>query len=321
MIDAEQFAKWQEHGIVLAVSGGADSVALLHHAVQLTALKNQLAVVHVNHGLRSDESDEDATFVRRLAEENQLRYFERRIEISDWENDDTGSIEAAARNFRYRFFTETAEKIGFRYVATAHNADDQVETILHRILRGTGIAGLAGMPNFRQLSAAVTLIRPLLHVRRREILEYLTHHGRLFRTDSSNLLSDHTRNKFRLHYLPKFRSEINPLVDDALLRLAQTASDTVTMIDSFLSEIIEQSVIEMAPDKMVIDKTRLKDCSTVLLRELLIKLWRLNEWPLREMTSVHWQSLAALCRAEQGKNVYPGAIVAETDTEMMRIYR
>ncbi|HTN77904.1 MAG TPA: tRNA lysidine(34) synthetase TilS, partial [Pirellulaceae bacterium] len=149
---------------LIAVSGGADSVALLR---AMAAIRNQLSgkpaalqAVHFHHGLRGSEADADAKFVQELAAQCELKCVVGRA-TSDLAGEGD-SVERAAREARYAFFTATANATGARYLLTAHTADDQAETILHRVLRGTGVAGLAGIPRVRRLSPLTTILRPLL---------------------------------------------------------------------------------------------------------------------------------------------------------------
>jgi tRNA(Ile)-lysidine synthase len=128
-VPAKLFSDWDRflpYRVLLAVSGGADSTALFCRFVQTAGKQTDtLAVGHVNHGLRGEESDADAEFVRNLAERYRIRYIEHRMEPEEWTLDESGSFEAAARRIRYDFLTRTADKLGFRYVAVAHTADDQ----------------------------------------------------------------------------------------------------------------------------------------------------------------------------------------------------
>jgi len=164
---------WNDVGVVVAVSGGADSVALLRgmaSARSTLAGSGRLIVAHFNHGLRGAESDADQAFVEELAARFQLQCCSARAAPAG-----SGHVaEEAARNQRYAFLLQTASTQGARVVATAHTADDQIETVLHRVVRGSGLSGLAGIPFTRSLSEAVALVRPLLHYRRAEILAYLT---------------------------------------------------------------------------------------------------------------------------------------------------
>ena len=167
--------------IVVAVSGGADSVALL--TAWRTLWKdapNRLVVAHFDHQLR-DGSDADAEWVAKLAAELGLRY-----ESGVWTREQVRASESAARTARYRFLTNVAEMHGASAVATAHTADDQVETVLHAVLRGTGLHGLCGMRPSRRLAPDLALVRPLLGQSRAALRRYLTEHGWTWREDPSN---------------------------------------------------------------------------------------------------------------------------------------
>ena len=163
---------WHDMRVLLAVSGGADSVAMLHAMARLKTTGNgRLEVAHFNHHLRGQESDADEAFVAGLAAQLGLACHVGHATEHLGAGDRRGSLEAAARTARYDFFRRLAEQQGARYLVTAHTADDQAETILHRIIRGTGINGLAGIHRVRVLSPAVTVMRPMLGVRHSELLE------------------------------------------------------------------------------------------------------------------------------------------------------
>ncbi len=220
---------WRETHVLLAVSGGADSVAMLAAMGQLkreVGGTGELRVGHVHHGLRGQAADDDEQFVRQLCEQFQLPLDVGHSDVPALAKLAGDGLEAAARDARYDFLLKTAQKHGARYVATAHTADDQAETILHRILRGSGVAGLAGIPRARRLSESVTLIRPLLAVRRADVLSYLNEQGLDFREDASNRETTLTRNRIRHELLPHLRENYNPAVTDALLRLGALAGAT-----------------------------------------------------------------------------------------------
>ena len=173
--------------VLLAVSGGADSVALLRGTC-LIAFEMRIApqVVHVNHRLRGAESDADAEWVRELCHSRNVPCDVLTADVAKCSAERGVGIEEAARDARYKLLTSAAERIGAPVVLLAHTADDQAETVLHHILRGTGLAGLSGMPASRVLSESVRLVRPLLDVNRTEIERFLQSLGQDFRTDSSN---------------------------------------------------------------------------------------------------------------------------------------
>lgn len=294
-----------DHGILAAVSGGADSVALLHLLMQSFPPEGKLAVAHVNHGLRGADSDADAEFVRNLATEYQLRYFEHRVQAG------TMMSENSARNLRYDFLVEQAGQIGCRYLATAHTADDQTETVLHRILRGTGLAGLSGMDSSRIMTPAVTLLRPLLHVRRHSILAYLESLGKTFRQDKTNFENQFTRNRIRNRLLPMLRKEFNPNVDEAVCRLATLATEHESVLTELLDGLIETARVEQSPDRIVLNVLPLQQYSVPVQREMLIHVWKQQHFPMREMDYPQWSALVELLRTDGKRLDFPGGISAK----------
>jgi tRNA(Ile)-lysidine synthase len=314
-------ASWLEHGVLVAVSGGADSTALLHFLARHesnTSNPNlkRLAAAHINHCLRGEESDADAEFVRELAADYGLCYFEHRIAREDWNSGKHGSLEAAARTIRYEFLTRTAEQLGFRYVATAHTADDQTETVLHRLIRGTGLSGVVGMGRFRQLSPAVTLIRPLLDIRRRDITAYLEQLGsKPFRTDSTNSENNFTRNRIRNRLLPLLREEFNPKIDEAVERLARLAAENENVLDELIGEMIENVVLSQTPNEIILDASKLQSRQTATLREFFVRLWKRNHWALRDMGFEQWAAFVAFFRSGTGRYELRGSVSAEHQHE------
>ena len=292
---AWQPERWRDVSVVVAVSGGADSVGLLRGLAALkTGGAGSLTVAHFNHCLRQVAAD-DARFVAHLAEQLGLpcEIGEGRVaEAASLEGD---GIEAAARGQRFAFLQEAAERLGARYVALAHTADDQAETILHRIIRGTGIAGLAGMRRARPLGPAVTLIRPILTARRSEIREYLADIGQPFREDASNANLAFTRNRIRLDLLPRL-AEYNPEVIAALVRLAETARDAQQVIDSHVEKLVARAISSPAdsPERVSIDCRALAGEPRHLIRELFVTLWCSRNWPQQSMGFAEWDSLAGL---------------------------
>jgi tRNA(Ile)-lysidine synthase len=197
---------WCDVTALVAVSGGADSVALLRAAMSVRRPgTGRLIVAHCNHGLRGKESDDDERFVRDLSARLGL---ECEVGRAALDGQTTASVsEQTARAARYAFLCEAAARQGARYVATAHTADDQAETVLHRVIRGTGLAGLAGIQKHRELLHGVSLVRPLLQVRRSVLLEYLRDLGQDHRQDSSNHSPKFTRNRLRHDLIPRLQRD------------------------------------------------------------------------------------------------------------------
>jgi len=206
--------------VLAAVSGGPDSVALLHIIHLLSGeLGISLSVAHLNHGIRGREADSEASFVQDLAQSLRLQAVVRKVDLRALRKEMKLSMQEAARVVRYSFLEETAKEIGANKIALGHTADDRVETVLLNIVRGTGIDGLAGIPPVRE-----QVVRPLIALSRLEILEYLGQNSLPYRTDPTNLKPDYARNRVRLELIPLLESRFNPRVRKALLSLSEIAS-------------------------------------------------------------------------------------------------
>jgi tRNA(Ile)-lysidine synthase len=191
----------KQRRILVAVSGGMDSVALLH---LLTQAEQQIAVAHVNFKLRGDESDRDEAFVKDLADHHKLQFYSEHFPTADFAAKEGISIQMAARQLRYEWFEKIAAGKHYDFVATAHHLDDQIETFFINLLRGSGIGGLKGIPVRTGI-----VIRPLLPFYRSEIEAYVKTNRLDYREDSSNLKSDYLRNHIR-HYLIPMLEELKP---------------------------------------------------------------------------------------------------------------
>lgn len=198
--------------VLAAVSGGADSVALL---LSLLELGYPAAAFHLNHCLRGAESDRDEQFVRALCERLHVPLLCERAEVRAYAGEQKLGLEEAARRLRYDALSRARAALGCTAIATAHTADDNLETMLFHLARGTGGKGLSGIPPVRRDG----VIRPLLACTRAEIEDYLAEKGESYVTDSTNLTDDYTRNRIRHEIVPVLR-RINPAVGDAALRLA-----------------------------------------------------------------------------------------------------
>lgn len=219
----------------LAVSGGADSVALLRLMFELREeLGVLISIIHFNHKLRGADSESDEDFVRELSRQHGLEFFSASVDVARHAKDKHLSLEAAARESRYEFFLAVARDARLNRIATAHTLDDQAETVLLKLVRGAGTRGLAGIypkveiepssadePHGVQLERFV--IRPLLGVRRRDIALYLEELGQTWREDKSNRDLRHSRNVVRHGILPRLERNLNPAVREALAETAEIA--------------------------------------------------------------------------------------------------
>jgi tRNA(Ile)-lysidine synthase len=226
--------------IVLAVSGGVDSMVLLHLFVALRAEWNfRLTLAHINHKLRGDESDGDEEFVRRAAEVLEIPFFCKRVDTLAHAAETHLSKQEAARNLRYEYFEEVRQQVKADCVATAHQADDNAETVLMNALRGSGIRGLSGIPLRREPG---NITRPLLFARRRDIEQYASDRAISFRVDSSNESSKYRRNYVRQTVIPLLESSSETDVIASLNSLSQLMRQLDTMVSAEVQTSLDESI-------------------------------------------------------------------------------
>ncbi len=299
---------------VVAVSGGADSTALLDALVrwrEQKSLTGTIIAAHLNHQLRGEESDEDEEFVRQLAARFDLAISVQRINIPEAARQERGNLEAIARRLRYRFVQQVAQNSGADIVFTAHTRDDQVETILMRLLRGSGARGLRGIHRQRLLGDKVRLLRPLLTVTRSEVIEHCENYRLSFRNDSSNLSTDLTRNRIRHTLLPLLRT-FNPAFDETLIRTSQLIADDDDFLQKISSGLFAQAHLDSTLD------VKLLRSSHAALRRRVLRLWlRRGREVLKRIDAVHISALENLILQSQSGRVVelPGGrrIIREFD--------
>jgi tRNA(Ile)-lysidine synthase len=261
-------------------------------------------VAHLDHGLRHESAD-DAAWVAARSAELGLRAIVMRVDVKAIAAQDRCGTEETARRVRYEFLRETAERLGISCVATAHSGDDVVETVLHHLLRGTSLDGLRGIARRRQLSSEVTLLRPLLDVRRAEIESFLASIGQPYLTDPTNADPSFTRNRLRHDVLPLLRNSVNSQVDQALLRLANQASETSALVRRFARRELKRVLIESSPKVIRLNSRILKTQPRALIRAVIAGAWRRQDWPRQAMSFAHWNALATIA-IEGGRRTLPG---------------
>lgn len=314
--------RWLAAGVgpawVVAVSGGSDSVGLLRalHAVAGKA-RLTLSVAHLDHGVRGDAAQADAAFVADLAATLGLPF-----DLGRWQPSRPGHFETDARRARYAWLFDMAKSRGASVVAVGHTRDDQAETVLHRILRGTGPRGLGGIPMRRSLGEGVTLLRPLLTVSRREIRGYLDQLGQGFREDASNADPSHTRARIRHDLLPKLAQEYNPKIAEALVRLGGLTSASNRVSQQRILELRHDAVVRIDEREAVFQRQTLERLPSFLRVEVLRFAWRKARWPERAMTAARWRGLARLLRRGRNGRFHVGeGIVAFTNTNLFILRR
>lgn len=346
--------RWRDVTVVVAVSGGADSVALLRSLITLrqhgecdaagaSQTAGKLLVAHVNHHLRGAASDADERFVVDLCASLGVECVVGHVAPHALADQQGDGLEAACRSARYEFLLATAEQRGARYVATAHTADDQAETILHHLLRGTGLAGLGGMATFRPMSDAVTLARPLLAVRRGDVLAYLASLGQPFREDETNRHCEFTRNRIRHELLPLVERDYNADIVAALLRTARQAREAHEVICGAAESLADQCVRMNADNdahgsadrgnhpaaaKITLDCQPLRQTDRHIVREMFVAIWRRQSWPRQAMRFDHWDALAEMAVAELGlaepqqtSRTFPGEVTATRSETHLTLHR
>jgi len=257
--------------VLVAVSGGADSVCLLD---VLCGLKERMDmtchVVHVDHTTRNGESAVDAEFVSDLARRYGIPCDVVRVDV-DGEREPGESFEVAARRLRYAAFRQVARRCDAARVATGHTADDQAETVLMRVVRGTGPSGLAGIPPVADREGT-TVVRPLIGVWRAEIEQYLRERGISWREDVTNAMTTYLRNRVRLELLPELERGFNPAVKAALVRLADLTRDEQSVLVRYARDAAGPAVVSETDQSVSIDRTVYRSLP-VALRRLCVMGW------------------------------------------------
>jgi tRNA(Ile)-lysidine synthase len=228
-------------GVVIGLSGGPDSVCLINllYSVQ-EELNLKLAACHINHMLRGEAADEDERYASELCRKLKIDFYSKRVDINEYSKKNKISSEAAGREVRYEYFNQIMKKLNFNKIATAHNANDQAETILMRIMRGTGLEGLSGIPVKRDN----IYIRPILFLKREEIEEYCQNINVNARIDATNLERDYSRNKVRLDILPYMKNNFNSEIVDAIDRMGTLLEDDIKYISFKVDEVYNNLCIK-----------------------------------------------------------------------------
>ncbi len=301
---------WSKTRVLIAVSGGADSVALLLALHALSPDDSLLHVAHYNHRWRGDESDSDAQFVSQFSETLGVP-----ATIGTAAAGSDNRSEASARDERYDFLRRTAYATGCRYVVTAHTSSDRCETVLHNVFRGTGLSGMVGPQRRRALDEQLVLVRPLLSCSRKDITDYLQFCGQDYREDSSNQDQSFRRNFIRHQVLPTVRAQYGEGVDRAIVNLSTIAEETLGLIEGLASEYLEkaQAVLnDTSPRTQLGVETscktgfQLPNLATLpvhwsVLQAAIKRLWAEQGWPLQSVTRQHWLTVRELFEASTSK--------------------
>lgn len=291
--------------VIIGISGGADSVCLLK---LLERLRKQMGFtvvgVHINHNLRGEEALKDQQFVASLMEKCGFEHYEYSFDVEKIAKEKKQSIEEVARELRYNAFEEIGKKYTNYKIAVAHNANDNAETILHNLIRGTGIKGATGISVVRD-----NIIRPLIKTTRDEIIEYLELINQEYRTDLSNLTDEYTRNKIRNNVIPYIKDNINEKVVEHI----NVFGDQLKLAEEFLNKIVNKtfekyidlskSLKSNEDNDFYIPENEFEKEEEFIKKEIVKKTIELMAGKLKDITFVHIQSVLELFDKTVGKVV------------------
>ncbi len=314
-------------GVVVAVSGGADSVALLRALDEGRDARAPvpLVIAHLNHQLRGEESDRDEEFVAALhsqlvkAGRPHLSLVVVRLDVAGLARAESENLEAVARRERYRWLAEVAVANGARWIATGHTANDQAETVLHRLMRGTGLRGLRGIAYQRPLALGAAVVRPLLQATRAEILDYLHALSQPYREDASNRDPRFTRNRIRHELLPQLARDYNPAIADVLARLARQADEAYRIEEAAALALLAEAERPRAGDRLVFDHRTLRAAPRHRVREMFRQVWEREDWPVGRMDQSAWERLADVALGVINAVDLPGGLHARRRERVLQI--
>ena len=295
--------------VIIGVSGGPDSVALTHilyKIVQNDLQKNKLYVAHLNHKLRGVESDEDSESVKNLANQLNLPVLVKEVDIKRISKESKLSIEETARVERYKFLESCAKDNGANYVAVAHTADDNIETILQRIIRGTGMLGLSGINLKRSISpgSSITLVRPFLNIWKKDIFSYLDKKNLTYRTDSSNSKEIHFRNKLRIELLPLLEKKYNKRIKHSLLNLSNIFNESNKLIGDLANSLLSNTCLEKNESKYVLDRQIFLQSAEIVQQRVINDIFFKMKVSLKKIGYQKYKDILQFIRSEENNDFY-----------------
>ncbi len=284
--------------IVLGVSGGPDSICLLdilHKISQKGYLDFSISVTHIHHGLRKN-ADLDEEFVREFCEKIQVPFFVKHVKIEEIAKIEKRGLEETGRKIRYEFFDEILEKTGSNKIATAHHANDNAETIIMNILRGTGTKGLIGMEVKKG-----KYIRPLLQTKREEIEAYLSQNHITARHDESNEDNSYTRNKIRNIVLPYLEEEFNPNIVHTLQRLSDIVKEEEEYWQRQILAIYQEICIaEVNHKEIILDLKKFNELEKIIQKKIILYAITKLFGSCQGIEKIHMEDMIKLCNNNIG---------------------
>jgi tRNA(Ile)-lysidine synthase len=306
--------------VLVAVSGGADSVALVNILLELAPKYSlRMAIAHLNHCLRGQESDRDQAFVASLAKQLELPVYIGREDVRRYRKRHHLSLEDAARQVRYRFYDSIAAKYGYGKIALGHHGDDNAELVLMNLLRGSGPLGLSGITPVRDNK----IVRPLIHLRRSEIMDYVAVKKLDYVTDSSNRDLKFHRNKIRARLIPQLKNGYNPKLIDSLNRLTAIVGAEEAWIEDLIQPIYEKAIVFKEKNKLGLSIAELNQQPVAVRRRLIRKAILGVKGNLRRITFAHVESACQLTQIgpTYGLLDLPDRIGIRRDTNDLTIFK
>lgn len=279
--------------ILVALSGGPDSVCLLHALKSLESTYGiRIYGAHLNHKIRGIEAQKDAMYAAKLCDKLEIPFFVKAIDVPEFAKIHKLTLEEAARKVRYNMLFEVKSKINADKIAVAHNLDDQAETVLMRLLRGSGIKGLKGMDYFREDG----IIRPLMDVEKKDIIKYCENHELNPRIDHTNSEEEYTRNKIRLKLIPFIEKEFSHNIKETLSRTANILREDNAHLEKNAKLIFEKEVIVISKDTVKMDSEELLSLDYSISKRLIRMAIEKISGSLEGIETIHVQDILTLSR-------------------------
>lgn len=282
--------------IVVGVSGGPDSITLLDILIKLQKkIKFNIIVAHINHMIRPD-ADEDQEYVEKYCKNNNIPCYVKREKVEILAKNQKIGTEEAGRNLRYEFFNEILEKTKSNKIATAHTKNDNVETVLMNIIRGSGTKGLTGIEMIRDDK----YIRPLLEISRTEIEEYCEKNNLVPRIDSTNMENIYTRNKIRNLLIPYIQKEFNPSIVEAVDRLSKISKEENRYFEKITKKTYEEILVEETKNEIVLDLKKFNTLEIVIKNRIMLYTINRLFGSSSGIEKIHLQDIIKLCNNNIG---------------------
>jgi len=313
------------NSVLVAVSGGPDSIALLHILIALAPkFSCKLGVAHLNHCLRGQDSFNDEKFVSLVAKKFNLPYYTKQIDVNKYKVKHRLSLEEAARYVRYAFLGDVAKQNRYDIIATAHHCDDNAELVLMNLIRGSGLVGISGIPPTRNIAGKhIKIVRPLIKLTKSEILCFLSLNDLDYILDKSNSDQKYLRNKIRHYLIPEVKKRYNPNIVETLNRIAAISNAEDKFIGNQVDSVFEQIVLSRDKDLIAFPAAKIESLHLALKRRVIRKAIKLIKGNLRRITYKHIDAVIELLekKADQKSLDLPDRIKIRLSDNVLQFLR